>query len=906
MLPTLVEPDVATILKNVRAQVARKHCRVDEFFKDFNKLNTGKVTDAQFRRAFSMADIKLSRAALTALARAYTDEFGEVNYKRACADINQQSDDLARFPERPVPALGASGIPEFGSAFASEGDATTYTALLERLQKRAETQRLMVKEHFRDFDRHNRGYVTESRFRAALPQCFKMRFTDAELGLLVTAFAMRSSGDTTGKRDINYRALSQAIKNSAAGSAATADAAPEFCRLVEPGATATAAKLEAGMIERVLQRRVQVKGLFRDYDKLRSGFITVDQFMRVLTCEGLCISQNTADLRLLADLYVQRTGPKAGLVAYMRCVEVIDKAYSVALTASKAGKPAQVDIAETEYLDTCGISDVVRAQVKLALNGLRRVMADKRFTMVDDFRDFDRRHTNHVTDGQFMRVLGNFGLVPNPVTERQASALLKTYCNEKKDKELINYALFLSHLGASTTSASAPEVAMGDTLRRTVSTVSKTAPLLDAVMLKLKTQAKKNRIRAKTFLEDFDMLRSGVITAAQLSKGLSTARFNITPSEVAVLIEYYAQPDTFDAAGKSLVAWTRFVDDLETPFTMKYLERTPTADVVAFTQESYLEDINDPLDRLSSEEEGVVRSTLDAIHESILRYRIDITRPFKDFDRHNRGVITKGQFCRALKQYLSVQEADMKLLCKTFQQLGGDLIDYKLFIRATADVNDVLGNKTRPARPYFPEVDESSQRQVKYKAPHGPVDIDALIKSMAATARRRRVRVKDFLASYDKLRHGHISIAKFRSALAAAGFDLKDAELEALEQLFAHESVVGTVKYMALADRLNERLLRGGDEPAPVPSESVVKSLSLIKTTVVKLRLSPKSYFQTRDRNNQGVVTKLQFNAILDFMNVFHVISKADLKDLQNFYTSAKSTDAVDYLRFCQDVTPAL
>ncbi len=53
----------------------------------------------------------------------------------------------------------------------------------------------------------------------------------------------------------------------------------------------------------------------------------------------------------------------------------------------------------------------------------------------------------------------------------------------------------------------------------------------------------------------------------------------------------------------------------------------------------------------------------------------------------------------------------------------------------------------------------------------------------------RGIKLRDFFSEHDKLRSGKISIAKFRSAFAAARVELSDVELAALETEFRNATV---------------------------------------------------------------------------------------------------------------------
>ena len=67
-----------------------KRVRIEEFFKDFDKLRKGKVTINQFTTILSMLNFNLTEAEFTSLAKKYqtSDPDSQFNYFQFCASIN--------------------------------------------------------------------------------------------------------------------------------------------------------------------------------------------------------------------------------------------------------------------------------------------------------------------------------------------------------------------------------------------------------------------------------------------------------------------------------------------------------------------------------------------------------------------------------------------------------------------------------------------------------------------------------------------------------------------------------------------------------------------------------------------------------------------------------------------------
>ena len=91
------------------------------------------------------------------------------------------------------------------------------------------------------------------------------------------------------------------------------------------------------------------------------------------------------------------------------------------------------------------------------------------------------------------------------------------------------------------------------------------------MLARLRAAIFQRRVRVAEFLRDFDSLRCGVISKAQLRTGLHSAGFDLTDAEHTAIC------DAFSAAPKRAdgVRWQDFSEALEAVFTTKGLEKSP-------------------------------------------------------------------------------------------------------------------------------------------------------------------------------------------------------------------------------------------------------------------------------------------------------------------------------------------
>jgi len=85
---------------------------------------------------------------------------------------------------------------------------------------------------------------------------------------------------------------------------------------------------------------------------------------------------------------------------------------------------------------------------------------------------------------------------------------------------------------------------------------------VEDLISKLRAKAKEHRLRIQEFLRDFDKLRSGNITRAQLRLGLNMAKIPLSDNEFNLLAE------TFKSQNKeNSVRWRDLCDTVDQIFT---------------------------------------------------------------------------------------------------------------------------------------------------------------------------------------------------------------------------------------------------------------------------------------------------------------------------------------------------
>ena len=348
------------------------------------------------------------------------------------------------------------------------------------------------------------------------------------------------------------------------------------------------------------------------------------------------------------------------------------------------------------------------------------------------------------------------------------------------------------------------------------------------------------------------------------------------------------------------------------------------------------DNVLDPEQRLSTEEEGTLREVLARVSDYVTRVQQDIVTPFTNFDRSRRGVVTAEQFKRVAKQTLEfLAEADVAIVLKAFQapDAAGKMdsldatganrtkyVGYKWFVAAVDNADGVLGNLPSPADPRMESIPNKGAPAVpvagKLSVANRVAPVDNVDPNVTAADALRRVAqlqvlqrktAREFLEQYDPARRGSLTIAKFEAALDNAGFALTRSEQSALEREYAHPDpkLADMVVYRNLLLALDSTPAEGGERAAvngaslgdldDVATRGIVAKLAHI---VQQRRIQCKNAFLARDTLREGTLTPAQFRGVVVGLGLKQHISDEALESLVEVFRSKKDAARVDYRRF--------
>jgi len=661
----------------------------------------------------------------------------------------------------------------------------------------------------------------------------------------------------------------------------------------------------------VKTKRVRVSEFFKDFDRLRSGYITSSQFKRCLN-QFLGLKLTDAQVEELINKYHLR---KNDMVNYRIFSDLIDQNFHPhEFSVDPSSQTKEIP----EYLQTershIPVAPETKEKVDVILSKIQNYYSYHGVNIRTCYEDFDRHHNGLVTLSQFARQFPG----PPDVTEDEINQLAHYYQDPNKPG-MTNYLNFhhdvehvrnLAQLDKMVLNSSAP---VGRTFDATVYINPDLASIFD----KIRVAIYKNGIRTTEFFKDHDKLRSGVITENQfvcrLSQGCG-GQAHLSADEIKKLTDHYKTSD-------GRVYYKAFCDVMENAFNIPALEKKPTSHPTAPPSGS----LSRSLSQLSDEEEKRLLDVLCNLIEVVRKRRLMLYPYFKDFDRgvsYTRNV-TKPQFARILHFVgLSVGEEDLKLLCRKFKEpVSGD-INYPAFCQAIDKEfkhYTVDAPAEAPSSTFVPPPVSSA-----ISTTH--VDLNSVIARIQHHVLVNRIRVSEFFKDYDQLRSGSVSRSIFARGLNVMGVNWLDKpHVLALQNYYADplksdcvvvNDFVRDIESVFTQPELEKDPLKkvppletfvlpkeganiGWEHSSDNVKQWFEEAMVRMRSRAMQRRLLAKPVFQDFDKHNNGHVTQSQFKQCLAYLDLH-----TDDDEVRAIQEKFSDNIGFDYVRFLDELTP--
>eukprot|EP00056_Hartaetosiga_gracilis_P006474 m.96950 g.96950 ORF g.96950 m.96950 type:complete len:944 (+) comp12479_c1_seq2:59-2890(+) len=795
------------IIRRIQKVVVVKGVRVHEFFRDFDRLRTGKVSKTQFVRCIGQAGVYLSERDVKIIHRHYGKDEFSIDYKQFVDDIESviTTKGLEKIPN--VDVRHAHDQIEWDKfEYSDENTESEYKDARDLVAHHCHKYGLSVKDIYIGFDKTNRGWVTVSQFERNLP--LPPHFSESKIELIVNRFRR---GDLA-----NYAVLHKEIEGHKAEDPLTYRHTLRKPEIVEHATLTSTTTTNFDSLMKALQlsflkTRVRPLEYFRDYDKLRSSFITQNQF----EC-GLSLACSAPGgfrpNRSQVQVLVQHYKNDEGKINYRKFCKHVDDMLYTGKEEDLVNDPlAQLPVIKAKDI-VVGVAvldneeDELRAQE--LLNKMRQRIDERGLDLYPQFRDVDRRSgfTKGVTWPQFQRLL-DLTLSMN-LSDYDVVLLCNKYNNPATGH--INYMRFIADVDdlVNIPVAGEDEELFASLDKRkeflTLKDIHKEEDVSDMekTMKKIKHHVIEKSLRVSEALRDFDPLRKGLITPAQFKRGLATLAPHLSAGELNAVASAYTSAS---APPPTTIEWRRFVSDMDHMHVPSHkLEATPTIELHDFDElrrkvkEENQESLEDR--GLQDEDREVLDACLESVRKQAIELCLDLGAPFFAADPLRRGKLPPSKFARCLDMTrANVFPEDILLLQKFYTIQSGE-VDYASFLRDVVphEPEDSLTEQTLRNMQQTLNI-----RQQRLEDEEGG-DVDEVLYRIEIQVVDRRIRLEEHFRGFDKLRKGYVSKPMFRSAMSMCNIGLTPAEYAALEEKYSVEGMPDKFRYTSFCSDVNE------------------------------------------------------------------------------------------------------
>ncbi|XP_059802334.1 uncharacterized protein LOC132378963 isoform X1 [Hypanus sabinus] len=687
-------PEILEVFDKIRNIVFIKGIRTPEFFKDYDRLHIGLITESQFIRGLNLACGKegdLTEQDIQTLLKCFGTPDGRVRYRDFCDFMEHAFNipHLEKYPRAEVYRPANGTLFKLGIKL-TDAEEKRVEDVLRELSLQVEKRQLLVNPFFRDYDKKvaYRRLLSKSQFERTLDY-LRLSVLPMDFRLLCKKF-----GDpTTGQ--VNYVAFSQAIDKEFTGFKVDSfepeipadkpiDISPEERKIgFKPQPKIKVDKVHLGELlgrlrHHVLVNRVRTVDFIEDFDPLRSGRIPTSVFRRVLSLIGFDPELTDIQFRALVKCYEDTSRP--GHIIWNNFTSDIDSVFTIPELEKKPN--VKVPSLETYQLPKVGTvnADILnppkRAQFEAVICRLKKRISHRHLITHPVFKDFDKNNNGHLTRSQFHRCLAQLNL---EVAEKEVHLLEDVFTDELG----VDYVRFLDQVDPQPKLEEKYNKLMNDIHQLNESKrihEQMASKDITCILEKIKTKVYKNRVKIGDHMKDFDKLNSGRILKTNFRRALDADGFELQPSEMAILEKVYEsckQPDFVD--------YKVFINEIESIFTVDHLEKFPQAEVT-----QYKPPPDWTLNTLSAEEICVYEEALNRLAEKVRKKQVQLFPLFEDYDCQNIGSVTQSQFHRVLNELTLDDVLSFRDICVLMQRFRvkvgtGDNVNYIAFCDAVYD-----------------------------------------------------------------------------------------------------------------------------------------------------------------------------------------------------------------------------
>lgn len=547
--------------------------------------------------------------------------------------------------------------------------------LMDRLRSEVVMKRIRIKEFFRDIDKLRKGYCSADQFRRTL-QLTDLQITDHQMFLLYDKYRLPDGL-------VNYKQFCEDIDLIWTKPGIEQNPLEKVNKVTEDSTLMARrdyfdvnnneeAKLDDflnGIRKEIFDRRLLLKPHFQDFDRVRNGYCTKSQFLRILNQFGILATDEY--INLLLKRYVDKGSLHE--VNYYRFCNDVDGQDDVTKTindtyANKFQVPQNTMFSQPYIYNNKpnGLEEVITK--------IQKKVKEERIRIGEFLRDFDRLRCGSIANSQF-RIGMNMAKLP--LSQREFDILIEAFACPGK-ANFMNWRQFSDCVDEIFNIKGLEKAPLGDTIKPLTTYLSaqqQMTPdekaLAENVIERFKYFCLATRLYVKGFFQDWDALGRNKVTPKQFRQVLVTVRFALSDEECKAVTKYFLTDDGY-------VNYSDFID-LTQPAMLtgktidlgidhgRLLDHYVKREYVDKVQPASYGADGSPVYAFMEDLKVDPNFVIDRIKKAVKTSRIRLKEYLQDFDPLRKGTITVNKFFGSLdKLKLHLTENEAKALERIF------------------------------------------------------------------------------------------------------------------------------------------------------------------------------------------------------------------------------------------------
>jgi Ca2+-binding EF-hand superfamily protein len=329
-----------------------------------------------------------------------------VNYKKFNKTINPQYDTRNFTGDLDPPK--ESSLPEtsfFATAPAPEESLIRADGAMKKLAPVYKTHEIDIRASYKDFDVHNLGLVTEKQFFRNFPEANQEMVNESDWKAIADKYRHPEKKEMI--RYVLWRLDQDMLVSQLRGDVNSNQRESGAPRMEKHELTAP--EVIQKIKDAVYKNGIRTKEYFKDHDKLRSGNVTRNQFIRGLS--DCCSRQAQLTAPEMETLASYLTVNNIGDVCYRDFCDGMEHAYSFPSMEKHPNLDLYRPTKGALYTSPNTLSEKDEADVQRVLDKIAKETKEKRIDLHAYFKDFDhnQHYTSGITKTQFGRELKKAG-----------------------------------------------------------------------------------------------------------------------------------------------------------------------------------------------------------------------------------------------------------------------------------------------------------------------------------------------------------------------------------------------------------------------------------------------------------------------------------------------------------------